>query len=187
MVYIHRIHINTLASRVLGVREIRLYWQQRSCYWPLSLDVLFTHARAQTTALSTTSLSLSLYLSHLSMQRKKHYLKLSVLYNIYSYLQMYTNVIYMMQTNFTSKTAEFLRSFEQATQNSMQDGVGRSHTTGVGWLSRSISDRFSCLWSWVPRVDLSWIYVRRCEDCELGCCDLNIFVDMRELRFIIVR
>ena len=56
---------------VLGVREIKLYWQQRSCYWPLSLDALFTHARAnvsrilkvvanRTTALSTTSLSLSL-------------------------------------------------------------------------------------------------------------------------------
>ena len=100
------------------------------------------------------NLPLSLSLSPFDAKKKNTTLSwVFYIISIYSYLQMYTDVIYMMQTNFTSKTAEFLRSFEQATQNSMQDGVGRSHTTGAGWLSRSISDRFSCLWSWVPRVD----------------------------------
>ncbi len=65
-----------------------------------------------------------------------------------------------MQTFFfTSKSAEFVGMFRNKSLPSIQDGVWRSHTTGAGWLSRSISYRLSCLWSWVPR----------CEDCELGC------------------
>ena len=100
---------------------------------------------------------------------------------------MYTDVIYMMQTNFTSKTAEFLRSFEQATQTPCRTGSeGPTQRELDDFRDRYPIDSRAYGVGYQELI-LSWIYVRGCEDCELGCCDLNIFIDLRELRFIIVR
>ena len=99
---------------VLGVREIEFYWQQRSCYWPLSLDVLFTHARAnvirilkvvanRTTALSTTSsLYLSLFIPLLTFLAKSNRLVSNCVPHLFLCWNLLSSKEFLIQPGLTS-------------------------------------------------------------------------------------
>lgn len=171
---------------VLGVRENKKkYRQQRSCYWPLSLDVLFTDARAnvsrilkvvanRTTALSTTSLSL--FLSPFDAKKTTttfSWVFYIISVHIYKCIQMSSTwckqisplrrLIFFDLSNKQLKTPCRTGS-EGPTQRELDDFRDRypidSRAYGVGY----------------QELILSWIYVKRCEDCELGCCDFYTYI-----------